>query len=71
VYHARLISEESFSAAEYRRAGEGRSTAYSRGFRGILLHTVFSGRGTAGRFAKIRNSGFSDLRRNEREQALL
>jgi hypothetical protein len=72
VYHGELISKALISGGERAVAGKGGVTQYvDENSSDRVVHLVFFGHsGPEGR-KKIRNSGFSDLRGNEKGQLLL
>ena len=71
VYHGEGISKAAMFASARRIAGQGRDTICSTMAAYTVVHLVFLRRSTPEVRKKIRNSGFSDLKRNERGQTLL
>jgi hypothetical protein len=66
VYRAHGITTPPFFVAERAVKGEGEIQHIDENSAEKVPHVVFLRRCAPVRFAEIRNSGFSDLRRNER-----
>jgi len=71
VYHGQGITAPPFSGGSGRSRGRGLTQHMEEKTAGKVAHLVFTRRSAPEAGKKIRNSGFSDLRGNERGQELL